>query len=114
MYPRTNYEMTEDDLNRILEACKPVPYIVIGGHPPRSQQENANAAWAELGKRMGFDEMTVQPDSRGTRYFTAISSETEAERAQRMALEEKERYERERERLQKVIADAEAQLQRLK
>lgn len=47
--------MTEGDLNRILDACKPV--AVITGNSP---QENANLAWAELGKRMGFDYMTVQ------------------------------------------------------
>ena len=38
MYPRTNYEMTQEDLDRILDACNPVPYM------PRSAQENANAA----------------------------------------------------------------------
>jgi len=108
IYPRVTYEMTQEDLDRILDACKPVPYMVIGGHAPSSPQDNANAAWSALGRKMGFDYMTVQPDGRSSRSFTAIPSETEQQR--------KERIEREKEvvrlaeiaRLDKVIADATA------
>ena len=67
----TEFEMTQEDLDAILEACKPVPYMIVGGHPPRSQQENANAAWARLGGKMGFHPMTVRPSSKGQRFFTA-------------------------------------------
>ena len=69
-----HYEMTEADLEKIMDACKPVPYIVMGGREPLSPQENANNAWAELGSRMGFDHMTVKPDSRGDRFFSATPS----------------------------------------
>lgn len=71
--PKTKtYEMTQEDLDQILEACKPVPYIIIGGIPPRSPQENANTAWAELGRRMGFKHMTVRPiPGKEQRFFTA-------------------------------------------
>jgi len=65
------YEMTEEDLNAILDACKPVPYMVFGGRAPRSPQENTNDAWKVLGKRMGFDHMTVKPTGRGNRFFYA-------------------------------------------
>ncbi len=75
MEARTSYEMTQEDLDTILEACKPVPYIIIGGREPPSQQENANLAWASLGKKMGFDSMTVGPSLKGDRYFTAIPKE---------------------------------------
>lgn len=51
MYPRTNYEMTEADLEAIMSACKPVRYMVIGGHEPSSPQENANRAWNGSVKR---------------------------------------------------------------
>ncbi len=44
MYPRINYEMTPDDLTKIMDACKPMPYMVIGGVEPSSPQENANRA----------------------------------------------------------------------
>lgn len=78
MNARIEYEMTEADFQRILEASKPVPYLVIGGHPPSSPQENANRAWAELGKRMGFDPMTPQPISgKSHLHFTAVPCLTE-------------------------------------
>ena len=74
MSPRTDYEMTEEDLGEILTACKPVPYMVFGGIGPSSPQENANRAWKRLGKKMGFDSMSVKPSNKGRRFFTAISN----------------------------------------
>ena len=68
---RREFEMTQAQLDRLLEACKPVPYMVFGGIEPRSPQENANAAWAALGKEIGFEHMTVKPSSKGNRFFTA-------------------------------------------
>lgn len=99
MYPRTNYEMTEDDLKTILEACKPVPMIMLQCGTPRSPQERANDAWAALGTKMGFDHMTVQPAGRGDRFFSAIPSETEQHRIERLAAEEVEKKRQEVERL---------------
>lgn len=64
MYPRTNYEMTEADLAEILDACQPVPYMVIGNSFPSSPQENANRAWGRLGDKMGFDAMTPPRERR--------------------------------------------------
>lgn len=72
MKERREYEMNEDQLAKIQEASQPVPYLVFGGRPPRSPQENANAAWARLGQEMGFEPMTVQPmTGKGERFFTA-------------------------------------------
>jgi hypothetical protein len=68
---RKEFEMSEEDFKSILESCRPVPYIIIGGVPPRSQQENANDAWCALGRKMGFDGMTCEPSGRGDRFFTA-------------------------------------------
>lgn len=90
MYPRTQYEMTEADLEKILDACKPVPYMIIGGVVSFGPQENANLAWAELGQRMGFDHMTVRPTDQGDRFFTAIPSETPELKAERLEREKKE------------------------
>ena len=90
MYPRTNYEMTQEDLDTLLNAMKPVPYIVVGDIAPRSQQENANAAWAKLGGKMGFDSDTVKPTGRGDRFFSAIPSETELHRKERLERETEE------------------------
>ena len=89
MYPRTNYEMTEADLEKILDACKPVPMIMLQCGMPSSPQENANRAWEELGKRMGFDFMTVQP-GKGDRFFTAVPLETEQHREAREMREKRE------------------------
>lgn len=103
MYPRTKYEMSEADLAAILEACKPVPYMIVGGMEPATPQENANRAWAALGQKMGFDSTTVEPISgQGTRFFTAVPSETESQRAER------EKNESEKRRLED-IADLERQ-----
>lgn len=66
------YEMTQADLDELLDASKPVLYIVVGGRELRSPQENANDAWERLGRRMGFDFMSVEPVlGKGRRFFTA-------------------------------------------
>lgn len=88
MYPRINYEMTEADLNAILDACKATPVMMIGGYCGSSPQENANRAWAALGEKMGFDAMTVQPvQGKGNRFFSAVPNETEEQKATRLARE---------------------------
>lgn len=74
---RKEYEMTQAQLDKILEACKSVPYMVFGGREPRSPQENANDAWKALGEQMGFDHMTVRPNGKGDRFFTADACEDE-------------------------------------
>jgi hypothetical protein len=66
------YEMTQAQLDKLMDACKPVPYMVVGGIAPRSPQENTNDGWAELGTEMGFDSTTVHPCGKGDRFFTAL------------------------------------------
>lgn len=75
MSERTQYEMTEADLAEIMRrinAARNTPLIAIHCGMPQSPQEAANDAWADLGKRLGFDAMTVRPDGRGDRFFSAI------------------------------------------
>ena len=55
VYPRVDYEMTENDLQEILDACKPQPVMKIGSYVTKSPQEYANMAWQRLGEKMGFD-----------------------------------------------------------
>ena len=74
MTNRRDFEMTEADLSELLSAMKPVPYIVVGGMVPTSRQENANAAWAKLGEKYGFDPMSVRPNGKGDRFFSAEPS----------------------------------------
>ena len=68
---RRDFEMTEADLSELLEACKPVPAIALQCGPISSPQENANRAWERLGKKMGFNHMTVRPNGKGDRFFSA-------------------------------------------
>lgn len=77
MYQRTEYEMTQEDLNELLDSMKPEPMIMLQCGTPPSLQERANRAWAKLGEKMGFESMTVKPTGRGDRFFTAIPIETQ-------------------------------------
>lgn len=111
MYPRANYEMTEDDLAALLDACKAVPAMMIGGSVPSSPQQNANDAWARLGKKMGFDSKTVQPiPGKGTRFFTAVPSETEEQREARLSREATEARDKEISLLQSEIGQLQQRL----
>lgn len=114
MNPRTNYEMTEADLAEILNACKPTRVMMVGGYSPSGPQENANRAWAALGKKMGFDSMTVLPDSaKGMRFFTAVPNETDAQRNERMARENSERRRNEAAQLKAEITERQTKLDAL-
>lgn len=114
MFPRTNYEMSEADLSAILDACKPVPAMMIGGTLPSSPQENANRAWAALGKKMGFDHMTVQPiGGKGNRFFSAVPSENEVQRGERMAREAEAARVAEIAKLESEIAERQERLNSL-
>lgn len=74
MTVRKEYEMTQAQLDTILEACKPTPALYGSGGVPlfSSPQERANNAWQRLGEEMGFDYMSVQPNGKGDRFFTAL------------------------------------------
>lgn len=115
MYPRVNYEMTEDDLKELMEACRPVPCMMIGGHIPSSPQANANRAWSSLGKKMGFDADTVQPiEGKGVKFFSAVPTETEQQREEREAKEEEEKRVQDIARLESEISERQSALDKLK
>jgi hypothetical protein len=63
--------MTQEQLDKILDACTPVPLIMLQCGTPPSRQEMANIAWKKLGAEMGFDHMTVRPTGEGDRFFSA-------------------------------------------
>jgi hypothetical protein len=71
MTKRKEYTMTEEQYNKLIAACKPVPCMLIGGVATRSPQENANNTWKALGKELGFKYMTVQPSGPDPKKFTA-------------------------------------------
>jgi hypothetical protein len=69
---RKEFELTQEQFDELMAASQPVPYIVVGGHPPMSPQESANRAWKKLGEELGFEYMTVQPvPGKSTHFFTA-------------------------------------------
>ena len=77
---RHEFEMSEADLEKIADACKPVVCIKVGNYSPSTPQENANRAWAALGQKMGFRPMTARPiPGKGNRFFSAEVVEVEQE-----------------------------------
>lgn len=72
---RKRYEISQAQLDKLLDACKPVPMIMLQCGMPSSPQENANRAWEALGNELGFDHMSVQPTGEGNRVFTAESKD---------------------------------------
>jgi hypothetical protein len=115
MYPRTEYEMTEEDFKALMEAMRPVPMIMLQCGNPPSQQENANRAWAALGAKMGFDSDTVQPvHGKGQRVFSAVPSEHEDVRKERLVREAEEKRQKEIATLTAEIAEREQKLAALK
>jgi len=69
---RKEFKLTEDELKEILDASKPVSYMVFGGRGPMSPQEKANMVWHGLAKKHGFKLMTVKPvPGKSQEHFTA-------------------------------------------
>lgn len=68
-----DFEMTKEQFREIMNACKPTPVMYLSGGKSmfKSPQENANYAWKKLGKELGFDYMTVKPNGKGDRFFSA-------------------------------------------
>ncbi len=73
---RKEFEMSQEQFDKILEASRSVPAIALHCGPISSPQENANLAWKSLGVEMGFDGMTVQPTGKGNLFFTAEPRES--------------------------------------
>jgi len=115
MNSRVEYEMSKTDLKKILENCKPVPCISFNGvnNAFSSPQENANRAWERLSKRMGFDAMTVRPSDKGSKFFTAIPSETLTQKSEREKTQKEEFKKAEIKRLELEIKDRQNNLDEL-
>ena len=73
MPERKEYVMTDEQLEKLLDASKPTMCIMIGGVPNPTPQENSNRAWQFLAKEVGFVWDTVEPVSgKDHRHFTAM------------------------------------------
>jgi len=64
------FTLTEDEMQSVLDASKPVPYLVIGGIPPRSQQEQANSAWQKIAEAHSVKWDTIRPINEATRLMS--------------------------------------------
>jgi DNA repair exonuclease SbcCD ATPase subunit len=112
IYPRAKYEMSDEDLKEILDACKPTPAMIIMGD--LSPQRNANSAWQNLADKMGFDWETVRPiDGKGNKFFTAVPLENQTQKEERIKREERDFRRGEIERLESEIYDKQLELREL-
>jgi hypothetical protein len=71
---RKEFELTDEQLAKLLEASRPTPVMFLSGGIPMSNspQENANDAWETLGRELGFRHLTVEPiHGKGRKFFTA-------------------------------------------
>ena len=68
---KQEFEMTQEQFDEIIDACKTVPMIMIQRGNTRTKQENANDAWERLGKVMGFNHMSVKPSGSDLKKFFA-------------------------------------------
>lgn len=62
---RQEIELTQEELNEILEAGKPTPVMYLSGGVPLGEtaQEKANRAWKRLADKRGFVWDSVEPVS---------------------------------------------------
>ena len=60
---RKTFKMTEEQYQKLLDAGRPTAVMYLSGGVPmaRSPQENANDAWKQLAKELGFIWDTVKP-----------------------------------------------------
>ncbi len=85
------YELSEEQLQRLLDAAEATPYIVVGGTEPPSAQDNADAVWQSIAREMGFVWDTVEPaPGKGQRFIVAEEAQQAlAGQAERPGPEEK-------------------------
>jgi len=70
---RKQYELTDEQLLRLVNASKPIPYMVVGGVEPQTPQEAVNYVWQSLGEEIGFEWDTAEPVAgKSHHHFSAI------------------------------------------
>jgi len=62
------YTMTDSEYTELMEACKPVPYLIVGGRKPSSPRENAMHVWAKIAARVGCDCNSIAPANTGNNH----------------------------------------------
>ena len=66
------FQLSETDYNLLMDASKPVPYMIVGGFEPTSPRQKAEEQWKRIGKEMGFKWETARPvRGKSDIFFTA-------------------------------------------
>jgi hypothetical protein len=67
------YELTEKEFQELVDASKPVPYIIVGGRAPMSPYERAMLVWDKVAKRVNCERDTIEAyDKNNLRMFKAM------------------------------------------
>lgn len=61
------YELADTEYQELLDASKPVPYMVFCGMEPTSPRERAERIWQRLSKERGIDWRTIGPSQKADR-----------------------------------------------
>lgn len=71
---RQEYEMSDEELQAIKDISNDrTPVIFVGTWLGLDKQERANNFWVQLGRKYGFDGMSVEPiKGKGSKFYTAI------------------------------------------
>lgn len=69
---RRDYRLTHADHTRLIEASKPVMYLVANGSEPTSPRDAAMRIWREIADREGVDVDSIRQGSDGNGHYTAI------------------------------------------
>lgn len=64
------FTITEEEMQMVLDASKPVPYMVLGGMEPSSPRENANRAWQAIGRTYGVEWDSIRPVDEAARIMS--------------------------------------------
>ena len=54
------YELTEEEFKELMNAAKPVPYMIVGGRAPSSPYEMSKAIWYRVAQRVNCDVETIE------------------------------------------------------
>jgi hypothetical protein len=69
-----DYRMTDEELEELKKASRPVPYLIMGGMPPPSPRENAMRVWRKIAQRVGCVVDTIAPRGGDPHDFSATAN----------------------------------------
>jgi len=70
--PRQDYRLSDADFSRLIEAGKPVAYLIANGSEPISPRDTIMRIWKEIADREGVDVDSIRQGSDGNGHYTAI------------------------------------------